>query len=1249
MAITVVGTTQKTRVGGVASTTLSFTVANAGSLIVVNILIFNANGTTVSVSDASGSYTQAGGTSGDASSQAFQFYKENHPSGSYTLTVDPAGGAADVEFWVTEITGVKTSGSLDARSGQNTGPTDITTPATASVVAAGALAQADNIIIALCTHTSDNRDFSNPIVQGAAGTEIGEQIDNSSGQCGYVFYRKTSSSSAPTTSCQIAGSTIAGTWGIFQGIYKAETAVPAFSDNFNRANGALGANWTQQGSAGAVVASNKATQPTGTKTGAYWATAPANANNQFSQAIVTLGTPGGLGLIVRASGTKYYVCGVYDNFINLAYYDNGGPFQLTSAVCTLASGDLVRFEVEGNKLRAYINGVLSPMGEYVDTGNTVPSGGSVGLYFNSSGGDPGSFDDWYGGSLGDIVPIYSETGSATTLITGSGSKSVVSGPEVTFDAASEFERTLTTTPQTWTHTPVGAPNGVVVTVVHGTSATDHVTGVTYGGVALTRVVTITDAAGEPGRSDIWFRGTGIPTGPQTVSVTLASATTDDIHFVCITLRTYDGSDMEVVDSDSQGGDFANPSRTLQYNSRACIAIGSLYSGLQNLTDVTLGAGLTLVHDMDMGQFISKVFRQTAVGTSDFTIGAIGALDDVAFAVAAFGRTLAYVKTGLGKIDARIGSGFKQYTYAETGLSRSINVGSGAKTRDAERFGLGISQKVSSGAKQTTYSESASATTIFTASGFEGFVFSKTGSSLGIFVGSGPKASIFGESGIGVSPRIGTGFKSSTFSESGIGIFREVGSGTKLSSFSRSGTATNAWVGTGFYSHTAGANEYLRTGQASVVWVGSGPRARDFAKTGLSTSAFVGTGEKAIVRIRSGISSAVWLSSGPRTNTSSRTASGILSWVGNGADASTISKSGLGIVDRIASGADSYNAVKVGSGISSNIATGSRSVNVNRTGSGASPWIGRGTQELAGIGIVSKSGIATSSFFGASFRQIIANRSGTGITVKFGASGLDFVENVKNGVGVLPSIGSATKNIARSRSGIAFLDHIASGFASAERTKEGSATSILYGYGFKDLEISRTGSGALLSVGSGIRTITLERVGLSIAIFSASGRKIISDGSEVDTALSLYGIRKDILIMLKDTIDGLIIWDGPPPIVLTAENTYCDPILRISQLPLGSVIPDPENIRVGLFGVTKDRTMRVNILAYTIDKPLFDAAEDIIARIINTLTSIENATKFIENGFSITEIGPVVSEQMEINGDLAYISVPLTTQFLLDQS
>ena len=68
MALAYVGATQKTRVTGQLSTTLAITVANANSLIVVNSFVGNAGGSTVTVSDADGSYTAvvANGTAPDA-------------------------------------------------------------------------------------------------------------------------------------------------------------------------------------------------------------------------------------------------------------------------------------------------------------------------------------------------------------------------------------------------------------------------------------------------------------------------------------------------------------------------------------------------------------------------------------------------------------------------------------------------------------------------------------------------------------------------------------------------------------------------------------------------------------------------------------------------------------------------------------------------------------------------------------------------------------------------------------------------------------------------------------------------------------------------------------------------------------------------------------------------------------------------------------------------------------------------------
>src|SRR3990172_11880265 len=91
------------------------------------------------------------------------------------------------------------------------------------------------------------------------------------------------------------------------------------------------------------------------------------------------------------------------------------------------------------------------------------------------------------------------------------------------DAASESHTGTTgSTNQasfSWTHTPAGTPSGVLV-FVFTRSATLTVTGVTYGGVAMTAIGggAAVDTAGEPGRVDTYFLGASIPTGARPVVV-----------------------------------------------------------------------------------------------------------------------------------------------------------------------------------------------------------------------------------------------------------------------------------------------------------------------------------------------------------------------------------------------------------------------------------------------------------------------------------------------------------------------------------------------------------------------------------------------------------------------------------------------------------------------------------------------------------------------------------------------------------
>jgi hypothetical protein len=213
---------------------------------------------------------------------------------------------------------------------------------------------------------------------------------------------------------------------------------------------------------------------------------------------------------------------------------------------------------------------------------------------------------------------------------------------VAFDASTESVRTATTDPYTFSHTgraqASGGVQGFILTAVHGTSSTDHIVSVTYGGVSASRIVTHIDTTTEPGRSDIWFVGAGLTGGAQTVSVDLASATTDDIEFVAITLTA--AADTESIDFDGIDNNTANPSVTLQYAGRTAISVAALYGGGADGTAFTPNANCQTIDDEDLGAFYAEVFRQSAPGTADFAIGGTSSTDDVAYSAAAFSEVLA---------------------------------------------------------------------------------------------------------------------------------------------------------------------------------------------------------------------------------------------------------------------------------------------------------------------------------------------------------------------------------------------------------------------------------------------------------------------------------------------------------------------------------------------------------------------------------------------------------------------------------
>lgn len=203
---------------------------------------------------------------------------------------------------------------------------------------------------------------------------------------------------------------------------------------------------------------------------------------------------------------------------------------------------------------------------------------------------------------------------------------------LTFDATTEVAP-ATTDPLTFNHTAAANTKALCVFIGHGTIATDIVSQVRWGGsggTIMTRVQSNSDTATEPGRVYGYFLGAGITSGVQQVWIDRTEATTT----VWACAATWTGAaDTEVVDQDGLDNDRANPSVTLQFASRECVAVSVDYTG--TASPATVGTGCTLLHTHDFTAFGVGAERITTPQTADFAIAQTHASDDCAYSAFAF--------------------------------------------------------------------------------------------------------------------------------------------------------------------------------------------------------------------------------------------------------------------------------------------------------------------------------------------------------------------------------------------------------------------------------------------------------------------------------------------------------------------------------------------------------------------------------------------------------------------------------------
>jgi hypothetical protein len=198
---------------------------------------------------------------------------------------------------------------------------------------------------------------------------------------------------------------------------------------------------------------------------------------------------------------------------------------------------------------------------------------------------------------------------------------------VAFDASSESAEFTTTSPATFTHTPVGTPAGVVVGVVQADDPNAFVTGVTYGGTAMELVGVAEDTSGEESVVNLYFLGAGIPAGAQTVSIAhTGTASQKWAAALSVTAAT----DTEIGSGQALNENAANPGRRTSSKYEQMV-VGILFRGGATPTPGT-GVTSTQTHDFVTGGMSGTFAYQTTPAVGVFSMAFTQSDNNNAFAL-----------------------------------------------------------------------------------------------------------------------------------------------------------------------------------------------------------------------------------------------------------------------------------------------------------------------------------------------------------------------------------------------------------------------------------------------------------------------------------------------------------------------------------------------------------------------------------------------------------------------------------------
>jgi hypothetical protein len=152
-------------------------------------------------------------------------------------------------------------------------------------------------------------------------------------------------------------------------------------------------------------------------------------------------------------------------------------------------------------------------------------------------------------------------------------------------------------------------------------------------------------------------------------------------------------------------------------------------------------------------------------------------------------------------------------------------------------------------------------------------------------------------------------------------------------------------------------------------------------------------------------------------------------------------------------------------------------------------------------------------------------------------------------------------------------------------------------------------------------------------------------------------RYQILQSIKNAIEGLSVTVRDEPRLIKTTDTLVNPTDE-HEFPIFTITPGPETDTLGLYGFAPiNCIMKVDLFGFTDGGSMSEveelrksrlakAAEEIVQVIKKKLTDPLWLDE-INCDFSITQIGPIIVEHAELEDWYAYISIPLTVQYLDD--